>query len=279
MPSYDTRYGPDVLGSSRRRGPTQSTEVAVEPGMVVEDVQSGFCGAVVDWDNHGLTLEDRHGRPRGFPWGAGFHLEGRPVRLTHPVRGAPPSAPGRTASGSVAVRGHRARVARESRIYVEGRHDAALVEQVWGADLRVEGVVVEELGGADDLPAVVTEFSPDPGRRLGILLDHLVDGSKESRIAASVQPWIDQGDVLVLGHPYVDIWQAVRPGVLGLQRWPQIPRGTDWKAGMVAALGWDVDVPTAWRRILGRVTTYADLEPALLGRVEELIDFVTVSDA
>src|SRR5690625_5746949 len=73
--------------------------------MVVEDVQSGFCGAVVAWDNHGLTLEDRHGRPRGFPWGAGFHLEGRPVHLTRPARGAAPSAPARTASGSVAVRG------------------------------------------------------------------------------------------------------------------------------------------------------------------------------
>src|SRR5690625_5102307 len=251
----------------------------VEPGMVVEDVQSGFCGAVVDWDNYGLTLEDRHGRPRGVSWGAGFHLEGRPVRLIRPVRGAASSAPARTASGSVAVRGERARVARESRIYVEGRHDAALVEQVWGEDLRVEGVVVEELGGADDLPTVVTEFAPGPTRKLGILLDHLVDGSKESRIAASVQPWIDQGDVLVVGHPYVDIWQAVRPGVLGLQRWPQIPHGTDWKTGIVAALGWDVDVPTAWRRILGRVTTFADLEPALLGRVEELIDFVTAIDA
>ena len=31
-----------------------------------------------------------------------------------------------------------------------------------------------------------------------------------------------------------------------------------------------------WKRILGTVRTYRDLEPALLGRVEELIDFVTV---
>ena len=34
-------------------------------------------------------------------------------------------------------------------------------------------------------------------------------------------------------------------------------------------------VPAAWQRILRSVTTYGDLEPGLLGRVEELIDFVT----
>jgi hypothetical protein len=31
----------------------------------------------------------------------------------------------------------------------------------------------------------------------------------------------------------------------------------------------------AWRAILAKVNTYADLEPSLLGRVEEIIDFVT----
>ncbi|HEU4490684.1 MAG TPA: DUF3097 family protein [Jiangellales bacterium] len=63
--------------------------------------------------------------------------------------------------------GRRARVARASRIYVEGRHDAELVEKVWGDDIRVEGVVVEVLGGIDDLPARVAAFRPGPGRRLG----------------------------------------------------------------------------------------------------------------
>ena len=52
-----------------------------------------------------------------------------------------------TASASVAVTGARARAARAVRIYAEGRHDAEL----WGADLRLEGVVVEYLGGVDDL--------------------------------------------------------------------------------------------------------------------------------
>ena len=30
-----------------------------------------------------------------------------------------------------------------------------------------------------------------------------------------------------------------------------------------------------WRRILGSVRTYADLQPELVGAVEQLIDFVT----
>ena len=39
------------------------------------------------------------------------------------------------------------------------------------------------------------------------------------------------------------------------------------------------DLARAWRQILSRVTSYADCEPALLGRVEELIDFVTADTA
>jgi hypothetical protein len=35
-------------------------------------------------------------------------------------------------------------------------------------------------------------------------------------------------------------------------------------------------VPAAWQRILRSVSSYADLEPELLGRVEALIDFVTM---
>ena len=48
-----------------------------------------------------------------------------------------------------------------------------------------------------------------------------------------------------------------------------------------AALGWphgdQADIARAWRRILGRVHGYTDLEPSLLGRVEQLIDFTTAS--
>jgi hypothetical protein len=85
--------------------------------------------------------------------------------------------------------------------------------------------------------------------------------------------WPD--DVLVIGHPYVDIWQAVRPQTVGIDAWPVIPRGTPWKEGVCAALGWGADTGRAWRSLLSQVHDYTDLEPALLGRVEELIDFVT----
>jgi hypothetical protein len=154
---------------------------------------------------------------------------------------------------------------------VEGRHDAELVERIWGDDLRDVGVVVEYLGGIDDLPAIVREFGPQPGRRLGVLVDHLVTGSKESQIAAKVS----SPHVLIVGHPYIDVWAAVKPEVLGFDQWPDVPRGIPWKEGVLAAIGWPVDGPAGWKRILSAVSSFTDLEPAFLGRVEELIDFVT----
>ncbi|QYC39759.1 hypothetical protein Nocox_10700 [Nonomuraea coxensis DSM 45129] len=270
-------YEGDVLaGDWRRPGRGKIPKVPAEPDLVVEDADSGFCGAVVACDKEAVTLEDRFGRRRLFPLApAAFLLEGKPVTLVRPApAAAAPAGPRRSASGSIAVEGLRARVARESRIYVEGVHDAALVEKIWGHDLRVEGVVVEYLEGVDHLPDIVAEFGPEPGRRLGVLVDHLVPGSKESRIAAE----ITSPDVLVVGHPFVDIWQAVKPSVLRIPAWPDVPRGVPWKEGVIAALGWRVEPADAWRRILGAVSTFTDLEPELLGRVEELIDFVTETE-
>ncbi|WP_336204772.1 DUF3097 domain-containing protein [Nonomuraea sp. LPB2021202275-12-8] len=265
-------YEGDVLaGNWRRPGKGKIPQVPAEPDLVVEDADSGFCGAVVACDKEAVTLEDRFGRRRLFPLEpAAFRLEGKVVTLVRP-QAATARAPRRSASGSIAVEGLRARVARQSRIYVEGVHDAALVEKIWGHDLRVEGVVVEYLEGVDDLPEIVDEFAPEPGRRLGVLVDHLVAGSKESRIAARVT----SPHVLVVGHPFIDIWQAVKPSSVGIPAWPDVPRGVPWKEGVIAALGWRVEPADAWRRILGAVSSYADLEPELLGRVEELIDFVT----
>lgn len=279
------RYGSDVLAGDWRapsRGRAKQQEAT--RGLVLETVSvagnDDFCGAIVrvDRDLDTVELEDRHGRRRTFPLGPGFLLEGAPVVLQAPAPAAP-SRPARTASGSVAAPQQRARVARASRIYVEGRHDAELVEKVWGDDLRVEGVTVEYLGGVDDLAAVVEEFGPAPGRTIGVLVDHLVPGSKESRIAADVAAGPFGGHVLVVGHPYVDIWQAVKPHCLGLTSWPTVPRSIPWKAGICQELGWphrdQADIARAWKQILSSVTSYADLEPELLGRVEELIDFVT----
>jgi hypothetical protein len=274
------RYGSDVLAGDWR-APKNGRSVAVEAsvGEVVEEVMTGWCGEIVrvDRDLGTVDLEDRRGRRRTFPLGPGFHLDGKPVELTAPRRKAP-ERPSRTASGSIAVDAE-ARVARASRIWVEGRHDAELVEKVWGDDLRVEGVVVEYLEGVDRLAERLREFRPGPGRRVGVLVDHLVPGSKESRIAAEVGRGPSGGHVLVVGHPYVDIWQAVRPDRIGLREWPDVPRDVAWKTGVCAHLGWphadQADIARAWQHILSRVTSYSDLEPELLGRVEQLIDFVT----
>jgi hypothetical protein len=274
------RYGADVLAGESTRPPKRgrSTEQPVELGIVVEDAETGYVGEVVRIDGDRIELEDRHGRRRRFPVGPGYLMDGRPVILAG-TRRAAPAAPTRTASGSVAVPGARARAALASRIYVEGRHDAELVEQVWGDDLRIEGAVVEYLGGVDDLVDIVAGFGPGPGRRLGVLVDHLVAGSKEARIADAVRRGPGGAHTLVVGHPFVDIWQAVKPDRLGLDAWPVVPRSIEWKHGVCNALGWphndQADIARAWRRIRSRVRDWNDLEPALLGRVEELIDFVT----
>lgn len=269
--------------SAPRRSPLP--RIPAEPGLVLEDVQSGFVGAVLRVERSGglhvMVLEDRRGKCRSFRLGFGFHLDGAPVEITAPGAACSPGvAPERTASGSVKVQGQRARTAKASRIWVEGRHDAELVEKVWGDDLRVEGIVVEPLHGIDDLEAAIREFGPGPGRRLGILVDHLLPGTKEQGIAdAAMTAPGAQRNVLIVGHPYVDVWQAIKPSAAGLAAWPVVPRGQDWKTGILAGLGWPhhnaADVARGWRRLLSSVTTYADLEPSLLGRVEEVIDFLT----
>ena len=155
------------------------------------------------------------------------------------------------------------------------------MEKVWGDDLRAEGVVVEYLEGVDCLAERLADFGPAPTRRAGVLVDHLVAGSKESRIADSIGRSPLGRHVLIVGHPFVDIWQAVKPARLGLDAWPEVPRRTEWKHGICEHLGWphanQADIARAWQRILAGVTSYGDLEPALLGRVEELIDFVTAT--
>ncbi|MGW4464291.1 DUF3097 domain-containing protein [Micromonospora sp. NPDC004704] len=264
-------YGKDVLAGDWRRRRTVP-EVDAEPDLVVEDADSGFCGAVVGFESGAVVLEDRRGRRRNFPLlPAAFLLDGSPVTLRRPAPAKPPAGRQRTASGSVAVAGVRAQVAKASRIWVEGIHDAALVERIWGDDLRIEGVVVEPLDGIDELAAHVRDFGPSPQRRLGVLVDHLVAGSKESRIVAGVT----SPHVLVTGHPYVDVWQAVKPAKLGIRAWPVVPPGQPWKEGVCAALG-VAEPAEMWRLILSRVSSFHDVETPLINAVERLIDFVTV---
>lgn len=273
-------YGHDVLAGNWRTPRPTIPVIDASRNLVVEDAASEFCGAIVRVDTAHVELDDGRGRRRVFALGGGFLIDGKSVILRYPQLAQESPMIKRSASGSIAVEGHRARVARASRIFVEGRHDAELVERVWGHDLRVDGVVVEYLEGVDDLERVLDDFRPGPDRRVGVLVDHLVPGSKESRIADAVARGPHRGDVLVVGHPFVDVWQSVKPARLGVERWPVIARGTEWKHGICDAFGWphadQADIADAWQRILATVRSYADLEPVLLARVEELIDFVTV---
>ena len=252
------------------------------PGLPVAHRSSGFAGLVVALDGDVVVVAGQTGLEKRFPNAPGsFSVGGQAVHLVAPAEATVVSGTGalsggrvslnrRTASGSRAVVGAKARVAQPSRILVEGVHDAELVEKVWGDDLRLEGVVVERLDGVDHLADVVAEFSPGPDRRLGVLVDHLVAGSKEARLAGEVR----HPHVLVTGTPYVDVWQAVRPAAAGIAAWPTVPRGVPWKDGVCAALG--AKEPGAfWRKLLGGVSTWKDLETPFVRAVEQLIDFVT----
>ncbi len=275
----DDRYGGDVLAPGwRDAGRRVTPKVEADVDLVVEVDDDGFCGAVTAVRSGHVELEDRVGRKRLFPLGLGFLIDGERVELVAP-RPTQPAGRARTASGSFAAPQQRARVARASRIFVEGKHDAELVEKVWGADLRAEGVVVEFLQGIDLLAEVLHSDPPSAERRYGVLVDHLVPGSKETRIAQAVERGPHGAHVRIVGHPHVDVWECVLPRALGIAAWPQVPRGIDWKTGVSRALGWpaaeQADLARNWQRILGAVHSYRDLDPALLGRVEELIDFVT----
>jgi hypothetical protein len=246
-------------------------KVAAAIGLDVTHIATSMIGSVIECTPAAVVLRDDSGRDHRFRnTPGGFLVDGRNVELitartqTSDVRVS--------ASGSITAGDTPARVARASRLLVEGIHDAELIEKVWGDDLRSEGIVVQPLGGVDDLVEVVRGFAPRPGRRLGILVDHLIANTKESRIASAV----NHPEVLVRGHVFVDVWAAINPRLVGLDAWPDIPRDQVWKDGICAAVGAD-DSRRFWKQLIGRVSSYRDLDPSLVGAVEELIDFVTES--
>ena len=271
--SYDTS---DMLSgpldpSAPRTQKRDYPVVAARRGLVLEDRTTGVVGALVSFAPRASCC-DRYGKDHTVRYTdgsvrAGIDGKGVPCRLVLPK--AEPEPPKITASGSIDAGDVPARVARASRIWVEGIHDAELIEKVWGADLRVEGVVVQQLEGADDLAERV-RFStrrPPPARHPARPPRRRLKGT---RIAAE----IDDRNVLITGHPYVDIWQAVKPAVVGIDAWPEIPKGQPWKEGVIAALGINATPASFWKHVLGKVTSWKDLETPLLGAVEELIDFV-----
>ncbi|WP_050064249.1 DUF3097 domain-containing protein [Rhodococcus sp. RD6.2] len=267
-------YSGNIFDGHTRRRAREYPKVPADRGLVVEDAATGWCGAVVGmektYDGDYVRLEDARKQTRLFAMReAAFLVDGKPVTLVRPTV-TKPAAQTRSASGSTRVEGVKARVALPSRIWVEGVHDAAIVERVWGHDLRIEGVVVEQLEGLDNLAERLVEFGPGPGRKVGVLADHLVEGSKETALTQGLGPY-----VMVTGHPYIDVWEAVRPKSVGIAAWPTIPRGQDWKTGICRELGWGTP-QDGWRRVYGAVSSFRDLEAPLIGAVERLVDFVTV---
>ena len=65
------------------------------------------------------------------------------------------------------------------------------------------------------------------------------------------------------------------PGGAGLFALSETRHVVRINLGVLEALGMAAHPGEFWRHLLGRVRTYADLDPALVGAVEELIDFVT----
>ena len=264
--SHEHRYRP-ALGDERHRRDVPAHTPAAGELLEVDT----FVGTVVRVAPRTVTLEDRRGRRRHFALdGQLAWVDEDAVRLVPGPGRRAPDEPRMTPSGSIASARGPARVARASRIWVEGIHDAELLERVWGDDLRAAGVVVEPLGGIDGLVADVARFGPGPHRRLGVLVDHLVPGSKEQRVAAR----IDHPHVLVAGHDAVDVWAAVRPSVLGVEAWPTVPMDEEWKQGVCDRLGYP-DPSTLWRELRARVRTWKDLDRSLVHAVERLLDHVT----
>ena len=270
MPKRDRWAQDDVLADFNRR---EYRVLEVRTGTTLKHTGSGFTGTVAEFTEGELVvLTSEWGEQRSFNAHDGaFMHNGSRVSMRAPAD-SKRSEPRFTASGSIDVGSSGARTARASRIWVEGIHDAELIEKIWGDDLREAAIAVEPVHGADDLAAAVTAFRPEPGRRLGILLDHLVEGSKESRIARS----INDRHVLICGHPYVDIWAAIKPMTLGITAWPEVPHGESWKEGVIDRLGLDTVPGAFWGRVLESVTSYRDIETPLVNAVEQLIDFVTV---
>ena len=259
------------MDAPRHTKPTYKP-LAAAMGVVIEHRATGTTGAILSYKEQEVVIRDRNGRDHKYvPRPGSFSVAGEAVTLRAPTVHEVEPEVKFTASGSVEVANAPARMARASRIWVEGIHDAELIEKVWGDDLRIEGIVVEQMEGADDLSERVARFQPRSGRRVAVLLDHLVEGSKESRIAAQ----IDNPDVLIVGHPYVDVWQTIRPEVAGIDAWPEIPMGVEWKKGVMAHFGATGEPGIFWKRLLSRANTFKDLEIPMVGAVEQMIDFVT----
>ncbi len=126
---------------------------------------------------------------------------------------------------------------------------------VGDADPRILALLDEAL--SFDIPAGARAELSAASVPLLATSSRLVAGSKESGIAATVS----DPNVLITGHPFVDVWAGIRPKVLGLDDWPEIPYDPQvpWKEGMCAALG--VPFDGFWPKLRNRVHTFAGTPP------------------
>ena len=205
--------------------------------MVVEDAQTGFVGAVVRIEYGRMELEDRHGRRKPFPIGPGYLIDGRPVILTAPRQ--------RRADGAGT---HRIRFGGGVRRTRQGRAgEPDLRRGPPRRRTRRAGVGRRPArrGRRRRIPRrrrrsrrrSSRSSGPAPAVGFGVLVDHLVAGSKEARIADAVRRGPGGVHTLVVGHPFIDIWQAVKPARLGVSAWPVIPQGRGLEARRVPGAG------------------------------------------
>ena len=260
----------------RGRRKPRSTEHPAELSLVVEDVQTGYVGAVVRVEYGRVYLEDRRGHMRGFPLGPGYFSRGRPVILTAPRRTAPAAAGDRVRFGR---RVGCPRPGRAGLPHLRRRSPRRrLVAQVWGEDLRIEGVVVEQLGGVDDLVEIVAEFARAGAPSWGCLSTTLsrvrrrrgspmrCGGARRHRHPgrrSSLRRHLAGRETAAVGAGRLA--QGAAAGGVEARRVPGAQPAAQRSGGHRQGLAAH---PFAGSRL-------ERLKPALISRVEELIDFVT----
>ena len=165
MPPNNLWASDDVIGD--HAAAREYPRLEVTPGLELTHRPSRVTGVVVRFtQNQRIVLSDQDGNLHDFKPHPGVLLHrGNPVELVVAER-LLSSTTRITASGSIGVRIDESKVAQASRIWVEGTHDAELIEKIWGDDLRVEGIVVEPLHGVNDLCDRIAAFHPAPRRRL-----------------------------------------------------------------------------------------------------------------
>ena len=126
-------------------------------------------------------------------------------------------------------------------------------------------------GGIDDLPAIVAEFVP--GRCAGSASWSTTWWAGRRR--AGSPPPCNTRTCSSSAIPTSTSGRRSSRRCWASAAGRGCPPARPGRKACCAALGWPPDTAAAWQRILRAVTSFADLEPEFLGRVEELIDFVT----